>query len=67
MWRMLKTPAVYTLETSLCGGAVDGEMPQFTPRDLKMLGEFFCLGILLQHDIPFDLEMNYGIPMISKS
>lgn len=27
LWRMIKTPAVYTLETSLCGGAIDGEMP----------------------------------------
>jgi len=42
-------------------------MPQFTPGDLMMIGKLFCLGILIQNDIYFDLEQNYGIPMITKN
>jgi hypothetical protein len=53
---MIKTPAVYTLETSLCGAAIDGDMPQFTPGDLQMIGKLFCLSILVFNDVPFDLE-----------
>lgn len=34
-WRMLKIPAVYTLETSLCGASVNSSMPHFTTNDLK--------------------------------
>lgn len=27
IWKAIKTPAVYTLEASLCGAAIDSEMP----------------------------------------
>lgn len=30
LWRMLKIPAVYTLETSLCGSSIDSSMPHFS-------------------------------------
>lgn len=63
---MLKTPAVYTLETSLCGGAIDGKMPHFTPIDLQMIGKYFCLAVLVFHDVSFDLEKNHGIPNFTK-
>jgi hypothetical protein len=47
LWRLIKTPAVYTLETSLCGGDIDGKTPHFTPLDLYKIGKQFSLAILL--------------------
>jgi hypothetical protein len=32
-----------------------------------MIGKLFCLGILVQNEILFDLEQNYGIPTITKN
>jgi hypothetical protein len=47
IWRMLKIPAVYTLEVSLCGAAINGAMPHFNIEDLKKIGKKLCLGILV--------------------
>ena len=34
LWKMLRIPAVYTFETSLCGGAANGPTPHFSPDNL---------------------------------
>jgi hypothetical protein len=34
LWRIVKAPAVYTLEASLCGAAINSAMPHFTSIDL---------------------------------
>lgn len=46
LWRMLRIPAVYTLETSLCGGAPNHK-PHFSPDDLGLIGKQLCLSILV--------------------
>ena len=54
LWKTLKIPAVYTLETSLCGGSINGTMPHFTTENLGRLGEKLCSTILLYQQInPF--------------
>lgn len=45
-WRMLKTPAVYTLETSVCGASAESPTPHFTTSDLARIGKDLCLGLL---------------------
>lgn len=30
LWRIVKAPAVYTLEASLCGASTNNSMPHFT-------------------------------------
>lgn len=42
LWRMLRIPAVYTFETSMCGGAPTGSTPHFTPENLSHLGGQLC-------------------------
>ena len=51
LWRMLKVPAVYTLETSLCGCVIKSKMPHFTPDNLMTLGKQLCESILVYQDI----------------
>ena len=47
VWRMLKIPAVYTLETSLCGAAATSAMPHFSTENLAFLGRKLCMAILV--------------------
>lgn len=51
IWRMLKIPSVYTLETSLCGAAIKSQMPHFTPDHLMNLGKKLCMAVLVYQDI----------------
>ena len=51
LWRSLKIPAVYTLETSLCGGSMKSQMPHFTIQNLMKIGQKFCVALLLYQDI----------------
>lgn len=47
LWRIVKAPAVYTLEASLCGAAIKSSMPHFNSVDLQYIGKIFCQAILL--------------------
>lgn len=47
MWRFLNIPAVYTLESSLCGGLATQNSPHFTPEDLALQGKSLCLALLI--------------------
>ena len=47
VWKMLKIPAVYTLEASLCGAAKKSIMPHFLPHDLENCGKNFCLAFVI--------------------
>lgn len=51
IWRLLKIPSVYTLETSLCGAAMKSSMPHFTPAHLMQLGKQLCMAVLVYQDI----------------
>lgn len=51
MWRLLKIPGVYTLETSLCGAGIHSSMPHFNIRNLQYLGKQLCLALLVYQDI----------------
>jgi hypothetical protein len=51
LWRLLKIPAVFTLETSLCGGSINSKMPHFTPDNLYTLGEKLCMALIVFQDV----------------
>lgn len=51
MWRMLRIPAVYTLETSLCGADRESSMSHFSKEHLYELGRKLCLSIMIFQDI----------------
>ena len=52
MWRELKIPAVYTLESSFCGASI-GELAglHFTTDHLMDIGRRLCLSLLIFCDI----------------
>ena len=51
LWKLLKVPAVYTLETSLCGAGKKSSMPHFTPGNLMLIGKKLCLTLLVYQGI----------------
>ena len=51
LWKMLKIPAVYTLEASLCGASKKSKLPHFTPNSFIECGRFFCLSILVYQNL----------------
>ena len=51
VWKMLRIPAVYTLETSLCGGALGSPNPHYTPETLAEIGRKLCQAIIVYQNI----------------
>lgn len=52
MWRELKIPAVYTMETSFCGPSIGPQAGfHYTTEHLMEIGKKFCLGLFIYCDI----------------
>ncbi len=49
MWRLLKIPSVYTLETSLCGGK--STLPHYTLENLMEIGKQICESLTVFLDL----------------
>ena len=56
LWKLLRVPAVYTLETSLCGAGIQSSMPHFTPGHLMLIGKKLCLTLLVYQGIKVSEE-----------
>jgi hypothetical protein len=57
---MLKVPAIYTLEASLCGGRAGGKHPHYNTENLMQLGRKFCLSLIVYgntHKVSSDLDI----------
>lgn len=56
IWRLLRIPAVYTLETSLCGSTPESSAPHFSTDDLRQIGKNLCLTVLIHQNVKPDEE-----------
>jgi len=54
IWKLLKIPAVYTLEASLCGADKKSSLPHFVPQSLYDCGRYLCLSILVYQNLIVD-------------
>jgi hypothetical protein len=67
LWKILKIPAVYTLETSLCGAALTSSMPHFTPSNLMAIGKLYLHAILIHQNLqpPESSLCSYNVEKIA--
>lgn len=58
MWKELKIPAVYTMESSFCGADIGPNKGyHFTSEHLMDIGRKLCLALLLYCDVDIPLAM----------